>query len=253
MFDTNFQLYLADTGEAELAHHRVRYQVFCQERGFEDPAAFCGDAEWDDWDLTAAKFAVASKETGAWVGACRLIMPNASSFPVETLGCSLPKCADSIPRHQIAEVSRVCVAKSSPESQMAAIKAPFLVDVGAVTARQESEVHIGLIRATIAYGLDHDISYVYMLVTPALQRLLGRLGVVFVGAGSAVEHRGTRTPCLVDLEASRITMSRRSNKVSAMLMRKHLAYQSHMACSQPKLARPRPAVRRSFREELAAV
>ena len=71
MFDTRYEVYLADTAESRALHHQIRYEVFCIERGFEDPEAFAQGQEHDRWDDSSHHFVVQDKESGAGVAAAR--------------------------------------------------------------------------------------------------------------------------------------------------------------------------------------
>lgn len=235
MFDTDFELFLANDMNSASAHHRVRYKVFCQERGFENASVFTDHQEKDQWDEHAVRFVVGDRSSNQWVGAYRLILGDRDSFPVEALACGLPEIARDIPRHEIAEISRFCVVKSAESSPTWRDRLTGMADVGFVARPQENVVNLGLIRGAIYYGLNNNINYMYMLITKAFHRLLSRIGVVFVGEGTAVEHRGQRTPYLVDVAATRIRMAERSEKIAAMLSREHLAYQqpTQMPAAEP--------------------
>ena len=58
MFDKDFELFLADTDEGIALNQRVRYRVFCLEKGCEDATEFPDGRERDPWDDVSIHFAV---------------------------------------------------------------------------------------------------------------------------------------------------------------------------------------------------
>ena len=54
MFDSHYQVLLADTQAARAIHYKIRYHVYCLERRFENPALFPRGEEQDPWDAHTA-------------------------------------------------------------------------------------------------------------------------------------------------------------------------------------------------------
>ncbi|TVR65295.1 MAG: hypothetical protein EA420_03515 [Candidatus Competibacteraceae bacterium] len=79
------------------------------------------------------------------------------------------------------------------------------------------------------YGLHRRIDHCYLLVTQAFARLLNRLGVVLHQVGTATDHRGLRTPYLVNLQESGESLCQRSALTGALFARPELAYQPYSA------------------------
>lgn len=217
MFDSHYEVFLADTAESRALHHQIRYQVFCIERGFEDPEKFASGQERDRWDQWSHHFVVKDKNSGAGVAAGRIVLPTSGQLPVDHLGCVTKSPVIRTGRQQVAEVSRICMVRGDLTSD------PQLPIQG-VSRAGESEVMLGLIRAVIRYSWDNDIPYIYMLVTRPLARLLKRLGVDCTQVGENIEHRGLRAPYLIDIDASWRGLVARSGEVADMFSRHHLAY-----------------------------
>ena len=76
MFDDTFRVCFADTPFGVVLHQRIRYQVFCLDKWFEDPEAFSAAQETDAWDDQSAHFIVQNKDTRQWVAATRLVLPK---------------------------------------------------------------------------------------------------------------------------------------------------------------------------------
>lgn len=228
MFDSRYEVYLADTAESRLMHHRVRFQVFCVEHGFESVEANRNLQEVDDWDSRARHFVVQEKQSGAAVAGVRIVLPDAGDLPVEQLRCITERTPVDVGREQLGEISRIGVVRKLDSSEKGAIfpnnRATALQ---AVDRGDESEVLLGLIRAIIRYSWDSDIGYLYMLVTRPFARLLKRLGVVCTQMGNEVDHRGLRAPYFIDVNASWRGLVARSGSVAELFSRHHLAYFSH--------------------------
>ena len=58
MFDDYFEVYLANNEEAKRVHYNTKYQVYCEEMGFENKANFSENCERDYWDNHSVHFIV---------------------------------------------------------------------------------------------------------------------------------------------------------------------------------------------------
>jgi N-acyl amino acid synthase of PEP-CTERM/exosortase system len=227
MFDDRFEAYLADTAEGRSAHHRIRYQVFCLQRGYEDPANFPELEERDTWDTRSEHLMVRSKADGRWVAASRIVLPSHRGLPVHMFDSLEPEFQWRERRLSVGEASRVCVIHGGErnagkcDTNQPVVSMP---DIGFVSSREESEVLLGMIRAIIFRALERQLDHLYILVTRALARLLKRLGVVCEQAGREVEHRGLRAPYLIDLRKSRDAIAVRSRMTAELFSRPDLAY-----------------------------
>ncbi|MBS3963093.1 MAG: GNAT family N-acetyltransferase, partial [Methylomonas sp.] len=67
-FDSNFEVVLADTFESKLINYNIRYQVYCDEMGFEDKDVFPDEIEFDEWDKNSVHFLVRHKSSENWLG-----------------------------------------------------------------------------------------------------------------------------------------------------------------------------------------
>ncbi|HRD50977.1 MAG: PEP-CTERM/exosortase system-associated acyltransferase [Candidatus Competibacter sp.] len=239
LFDDGYEVILADTEASRAIHRKIRYQVYCMERGFENPADFATGEENDRWDTHAAQFIVRQRSSGSWVAAMRLVLPYAASFPLETLHCLTPGHADHIQRRQLGEISRICVIRSpNPHHGNPYLDRGF----GHVTPDRESEVMLGMLRAITVCSLERGIEYCYLLVTDAFARLLRRIGVVLHSVGAATQHRGLRAPYLIELRESAAASCNQSAAVHALFAR---AIHAYLPCSVldnlERAPLPRPA------------
>jgi N-acyl amino acid synthase of PEP-CTERM/exosortase system len=228
MFDETFRVCFADTPFGVALHQRIRYQVFCLDKGFEDPGAFSSALETDAWDDQAAHFIVQNKETGQWVAATRLVLPKRGRpLPVDALG-AFERERLGHQKLRVGEISRFCIIGN--RSQAVLDDDPDDPDslaawgIGAVGKKQQFEVTLGMIRAAGIYALKRDIGHCILLITDPFARMLRTLGVRLRQAGPVTEHRGMRTAYLVDMRESVMSMAKRSTAVRDLFRRARRAY-----------------------------
>jgi N-acyl amino acid synthase of PEP-CTERM/exosortase system len=182
---------------------RLRYQVYCLEKGFEDASRFPDGLERDRFDARAVQMLVRHRHSGTAVGAVRLILPDRSargcSFPFEDLcGYSiLERRLDGLAGYarDVAEVSRFAVSRRL----LAGSREPDDHCDDAVSRRHHEHfpsevVALGLIALLFAVSADLGVHHWYAMMEPSLERHLARLGIDFRAVGPAVEHRGCRKP-----------------------------------------------------------
>jgi N-acyl amino acid synthase of PEP-CTERM/exosortase system len=230
MFDDNFRVCFADTPFGVALHQRIRYQVFCLDKGFENPDDFSTARETDAWDDRSAHFIVQNRKTLQWVAATRIVMPKpGKDLPVDQLG--------AFDRHRlgdldqpVGEISRFCIINNRsrevelPEGVVPGPNSLAAWGIGSIGKSQQFEVTLGMIRTIIIFALKRDIDYCVMLVTDAFARLLRKLGVSLHQAGPVTEHRGLRTTYLVNMRESALSMSKKSSAIRGLLKRSRHAY-----------------------------
>ncbi|PPD20321.1 MAG: PEP-CTERM/exosortase system-associated acyltransferase [Methylomonas sp.] len=209
-FDSNFEVVLADTFESKLINYNIRYQVYCDEMGFEDKDVFPDEIEFDEWDKNSVHFLVRHKSSENWLGGLRLVHSNANSgeFPFEEWSVPDQQIADS-QRNNAVEVSRLCVIKNARRFTAKRF-APYglpdheVNENGNVKSifnhkNQSRSLMWGLLGAAARYSVDHDIRSWYFIVTPALAGLLRINKFEMTQIGGACEHRGERFPYRLDV------------------------------------------------------
>ena len=229
MFDETFRVCFADTPFGVALHQRIRYQVFCLDKGFEDPNAFSTARETDAWDDHSAHFIVQNKITRQWVAATRLVLPKPEiPLPVDHMGVFDRHFLDD-PDLRVGEISRFCIIGNRSSLQVGGGLEPSpnsleAWGIGAIGKKQQFEVTLGMIRAAGIYALKRGIDFCIMLITDAFARLLRKLGVTLRQAGPAKNHRGMRTAYLVDMREAVVSMARQSSAVRDLFRRSKRAY-----------------------------
>ncbi len=200
MLVNRFETVFADTPAARDLHYGVRFRVFCEEAGFEDPARFPDHRERDAFDERAAHFIIWDRFEREWVGAMRLVAATSPSMPCEGI-CGQPLRHLDERRNRAAEFSRLCVLSKLRRTEQG-FRFGMLGPDGLTTGREspvffrqeEHEIFLRLLWASFAWGKPNGVDFYYCLIHRALSRLLARFGMTLDAVGAAVEHRGTRVP-----------------------------------------------------------
>jgi len=213
---------IADTAVARRIHYQLRYRVFCLQTGFEDPTLFPEKEEKDAFDGRSVHFLVRDRRSGAWLAAARLVLPGGGTLPVEQY-CGLSRDEvyrnHALPFERTAEVSRLLVASGvRPRQQdLRSSRGDAGEKHGSPhsVSRERPATPIiltDLLLAIAAYCREHAMPQAAFLVTPALARILRRLGIALITIGAPCQHRGIRLPCVADIEQVYQALRRRNRE-----------------------------------------
>ncbi|MGH9208781.1 MAG: PEP-CTERM/exosortase system-associated acyltransferase, partial [Acidimicrobiales bacterium] len=166
---------LADTPELIREAHRLRYQVYCLERGYK----LDGEGlEIDDYDVRSRHVVLCHRRSGEALGTARLVLPSAEnpdhSFPLQHV-CQVP-LREHLPIGSTAEVSRFALPKQRQGISQASAA---VMRLGLVQ---------GLVRISHELGLTHWCA----VMEPSLLRLLQRTAIHFEPLGAPVDYHGIR-------------------------------------------------------------
>jgi N-acyl amino acid synthase of PEP-CTERM/exosortase system len=212
LFDDYMTVVQANSKELLDSVFRLRFQVYCRERGFEDAASFPEGRERDEDDARSLHFLVVDRLTTAPVGTVRLILPKRhADLPVFRLIGAGDRIAPDLPLETTAEVSRFAIAKAyRRQLENALIQHLRAMSTDAASRLALPLLTFGLIRAVFMMTLAGGITHVVAMMEPALLRMLGRLGIEFNPIGEPVEHHGVRQPgwAAIDDLAERVKQCR---------------------------------------------
>jgi N-acyl amino acid synthase of PEP-CTERM/exosortase system len=180
---------------------RLRFQVYCLERGFENAAEYPDGRERDHDDSRSTHFLVlyraAVSSGGPAAGTVRFILPRPGlDLPVFRLIKAEERRSVELPFESTVEVSRFAIAKAY-RKQFEKDLREDLKRPGLANGRLRSRVPVltfGLLRAVVMMSVTGGISHIVALMEPALLRLLSHLGIEFNSMGGLVEHHGLRRP-----------------------------------------------------------
>lgn len=203
--DPDFDGYIADTDALRERTFRLRYQVYCIERGFEPLEQPHPQQERDHYDAHSVHFLLHHRGRGVDVATTRLVLGEAPSklpfFHVAGPCLTQPELPGWPPS---AEVSRLAISKVCRRRQA---DRNLLYGAGADPLRLPAHAtpgHPGLVvalyRCLYAYSRVAGIADWYMMMEPALARLLGQVGVVPEPLGPAVHYRGLRVPYRINVQ-----------------------------------------------------
>jgi len=207
-----FETVLADTAAAEDIHFNLRYQVFCEEAGFEDPKRFPDARERDEYDRDAVHFIVWDRLMQRWAGAMRLVSAATREMPCEAIA-GRRMIDDRAARARAVEFSRLCIparCRHTDSGSQIGRWVPYggSSDQGRTVffRQRDNEILQRLLRASFAWGMSQGVEHCYFIINRALTRLLKRFGIPLQVMGDAVEHRGARTPHRYHVEAAHAGM-----------------------------------------------
>ncbi len=211
LFHRYFRVVAATTDALRDEVFRIRYDVYCDELGWEGTDIHPDGRERDEYDDHALHCLLLHKPSNTYAGCVRLVhVPDAEPQRVlhfET-ACQghlyddvyRPIASD---RLAIGEISRLAVRsrfrrreneKHAPEGQV-----PDARD-NADPRRKAPPIAMGLYLAAACSGLQAGKQGVFALMEPRLARRLRGYGIRFRQVGEGIEHKGIRAPFYIGRE-----------------------------------------------------
>jgi len=208
LYADHFDIVRADTPGLLDRVYALRYQVYCVENAFEDPAQNLGAREIDADDDRAVHILLIHRQTGEAAGTARVIFPDQSQrrpLPVERIIDPVgSRQFARLPSPSTGEVSRFAVSKAFRRRR----GEDRYADVGANESPRRSGsaeqrvmpfITFGLMRGIVGVCLESGITHVTAVMEPPLIRLLKRFGLDFQSVGGLVDYHGIRQPCVARL------------------------------------------------------
>lgn len=210
-FDAVFSETPVSTQADVEAAFRLRYMVYCLDRGFEDANHCPGGMERDQYDNAALHCLLRERQGKRALGTVRLVRAAASPLGVDGLPLAEYASEESmallrrLPRRGTAEVSRFAIARAAREILWRTQEAPApALRSPTVDAERSGKLlpymSLGLIRGLVRLSTEHGITHWCLAAEPSLLRRLRGFGLHFLNAGPLVEHRGLRQICYADVE-----------------------------------------------------
>jgi N-acyl amino acid synthase of PEP-CTERM/exosortase system len=215
LYDRHFIVVPADTPELLDAAHALRYQVYCVEHQFEDPAIQQGERERDQYDAHSVHAVLIAKASGNVVGCVRLIIPHGDrpSLPLwDHLSASDRTRLDSFGRHRTAEISRYAIAKMYRRREGEHLYPDVAEPSAGELRRLVPHMSLGLLRGVGQLAARNGMEIVCAAMAPALIRLLERFGLLFERLGPSIDHHGIRQPCVGECEQLLAGMAERNEE-----------------------------------------
>jgi N-acyl amino acid synthase of PEP-CTERM/exosortase system len=181
--------------------HRLRYQVYCTERGIADASLHPDGLETDAYDRHSLSALLIYRPERIAAGTIRLVLPSQNGVPrplptydlLAAAGCDLGKLP-ALPR--TAEISRFAIPKAFRRRAGEGAYGNSLDALEADPLRRViPHLTLGLMAAALRMASDNGIEHVCAIMEPALLRLLARFGMRFIPSGPLIDHHGWRQPC----------------------------------------------------------
>lgn len=202
-----FEVVPADTDALREKAYRLRYQVYCVENPYEDPAGNPSGLETDEFDSHSEQSLLIHRPSGLVAGTVRIVLPLSKtpdrSFAIQRI-CDDPALRDPkrFPIDRIGEISRFSISKDF-RKRRDDLKYPAPLSP---SGKKEDERRIiphmtlGLIEALVKMSVRYKLTHWCAVMEPQLLRLLSRLGIYFEHIGPLVQYHGLRQPCIVPLD-----------------------------------------------------
>jgi len=181
---------------------RLRYQVYCQEWGFEKPEEYPDGIETDDYDKYSSHFLARVFLTKDPIGTARVIYASPKQFPIEKV-FDIDCRGGAAEREKIGEISRLAVSREFRQRWLDAIvfgpdrtEHPGFVAVNEDRRHFENDIVAGLYQCIYQESKKTGLTHWYAVMTKGLYFLLLRWGVVFRQIGAEMDYHGLRAPYL---------------------------------------------------------
>jgi len=208
---------------------RLRYEVYCLECGFLDPADYPDGREHDEYDGSSIHLAGSNSEDDI-IASLRLVRDSSLGFPLEAHSKELyPEFAD-LPRDRTAEISRLVVAK---RYRRRSNDGRYGTDLGRETAvgvateshssRRRSQyplILFGLFGLMFEESIDAGLEYWLAAMEPSLARFLRSFGFVFTPIGPTIDYFGSVVPYSARIQDVFESVSARRSDVLGVLLGK---------------------------------
>jgi N-acyl amino acid synthase of PEP-CTERM/exosortase system len=228
LYDRHFIVLPADTPELLDAAHALRYQVYCVEHQFEDPARQQGQRERDRYDEHSVHSVLMAKSSGNVVGCVRLILPHGDAQSLPLWGHLEPKDRDRLDtfeRDRTAEISRYAIAKTYRRREGESLYPDVAEPSANELRRLVPHMSLGLLRGVGLLAARHGMETVCAAMAPSLMRLLERFGLVFQPLGPPIDLHGIRQPCVGECEQLLAGMADRNEEYHRLVAQ---AYHAHL-------------------------
>jgi N-acyl amino acid synthase of PEP-CTERM/exosortase system len=186
--------------------YKLRYKVYCDEWGFENPEDHPGGIEKDEFDANSVHFVAKRKSDGLIIGTIRLIRNSEKGFLLER-HCQIDADLSSFNKDLFGELSRLAVSKEYRRRTTDAAYEGKIVADEAIdnmyggNRKMENDIVLGLYKCIYRECRESGQAYLLAVMAKGLFLLLKRVGIIFEPIGPARNYHGLRTPYLGRVDA----------------------------------------------------
>jgi N-acyl amino acid synthase of PEP-CTERM/exosortase system len=169
---------------------RLRYDVYCLECHFLDPARYPDARECDEFDALAVHFA-GSNHKGEIVATLRLVPDSPLGFPLERFAHSLFPAFRNLDRAKTAEISRLVIARNYRRRAGDRLYGEVL---SGENRSSYPLIMFGLFREMYEASAEMGLEGWLAAMEPSLQRHLNRFGLGLKEIGEPMQYYGEVVP-----------------------------------------------------------
>lgn len=202
---------------------RLRYEVYCLECGFLDPADYPERREQDEYDGSSIHLAGFTNGDDDVIASLRLVHDSPRGFPLEAHSKVLYPEFQYLPRDRTAEVSRLVVAQRYRRRSKDGL---YGIDVAGepVVARTRSQyplILFGLFGLMFEESINAGLEYWLAAMEPSLARFLRSFGFVFTPIGPPIDYFGAVVPYSARIQDVLETVSAKRSDVLGIILGKN--------------------------------
>lgn len=188
LFHDNFHVIPAMRPEDLDEVYKLRYQVYCIERRFENPHEYPNQQEIDIFDKRSVYTLLQHKKSGEFIGTARLVLPDRKEmnnhfynhFPAQiATQQELARDNDIFPIDKTAEISRICFSQEKTRKLN-------------INAAEQHLILPGLLRGIYMLRDLNDVDHFMALLEKRLIHRSAQIGFTPTHTGDAVSHKGQR-------------------------------------------------------------
>jgi N-acyl amino acid synthase of PEP-CTERM/exosortase system len=186
------------------ASYRLRFQVYCHERGFLDAADYPAGAEFDEFDAHAVHIG-AVDGSGQLAGTARLIRYSDLGLPLFRHCSIFPEHAETCRQPAVLEVSRLSVSRHYARRDTDGAygvnerEAAGRVVVRNKRRRVDGEVFLAVTKALYQASKRLGATHWLAATESSLHRILLRFGLPFRQVGPESDYFGMVAPYLMEI------------------------------------------------------
>lgn len=217
-FNRYFSVQLVDSEEMLADVQRIRYSVYCEEFGYENPHNFPDKREVDEYDSYSTHALVTHRATSTPAGCVRMVPTltdeTQALLPFERY------CGESVDleyidslgldRSTVCEISRLAVdgafRRRGAKERLTRFGQVDDIDFSAEERRTLPLIAVSAFLAATAITEKTGYTNVFAMMEPFLPRLMSRSGINFERAGADIEYHGTRAPYFITTQSALTTM-----------------------------------------------
>ncbi len=173
--------------------HKLRYRVFCEEFGFEDPNSCPLGREMDHFDAYSMQASLSHVDYPEIIACIRLIFPvGADKLPFESF---VEPVHAPVYGESYAEASRLAVAPEFRRRRLDTNKPSGMGPKQTLEdqwARGLAMPALAMIFAAASMGRYYKLDYVYVMIEPKLYLSMRSYGLNFAQVGPLVDYHGER-------------------------------------------------------------